>query len=129
MRKKNLYKRGKSTSSICNEVEEKGIFDKVGYEGPKGQEGVFVEIWRGELEATLRREGTPSAQGYNGTLENPTRITYLNIRRHGNTEKHYGIYDPKELMHSPRHRFEKDAEKNPGLKKFLEDILKYFNEL
>lgn len=129
MGRRYLYKRGKATSRICKEVEEKGIFDKVGYEGPKGQEGVFAEILRGKLEALLRRVGMPSTEGYNGTLENPTRITYLSISRCGDHSKDYGTYDPKEQIHSPRHRFEKDAEKNPELKKFLEDILKYFNGL
>jgi hypothetical protein len=136
MGKKTIYGiRGKPTSRICEEVLEKGIFDKVAYGGPKGQRGVFVEVKRGEFEALLNREGTPSADGYNATTskspdpnkDNPTRITYLSISRHGNTYKNYGTYDPQEMIRSPRHKFEKDAEKNTELKKFLEDILKYFN--
>ena len=122
--------RGRSTASICEEVEEKSIFDKVGYEGPKGQPGVFVEVYRGKFEALLRREGWPSSlYGYNASLDNPTRITYLSISRCENSPKNYGTYDPEETVRSPRHKFEKDAEKDPELKKFLEDILHYFNEV
>jgi hypothetical protein len=113
-----------STSSICRKSIEENLFDKVFYEGPKGQPGVFVELRRGEFEALLRRECTPFSVGYNGSLKNPTRITYLSI---SSPEKDYGCYDPKEHVHSPKHKFEKDAEKNPELGKFLEDILRNFN--
>jgi len=123
--------RERSTASICKEVEEKGIFDDVLYGGPKGQRGVFVTVKRKGrrvyLEATLRREGWPSSQyGYNASQDNPTRITFLSISK---GSRHFGFYDPKELIRPPRHKFEKDAEKDPELKEFLEDILKNFNEI
>jgi len=136
MGKKTVYGiRGKSTSSICVEVEAKGIFDFVGYNGPEyGQHGAFVELRRGEFEATLRREGLPSSDGYNATTsksvdpnkDNPTRITFLSISK---GSRHFGTYDPQEMIRSPRHKFEKNAEKDPELKKFLEDILNNFNKV
>jgi hypothetical protein len=133
---KTVYQiRGKATSIICNEVEKQGIFDFVGYGGPAyGQHGAFVELRRGKFEATLRREGFPSSHGYNATTTNspdpnsdsPTRITFLSISK---GSRHFGTYDPEELIRSPRHNFEKDAEKDPELKKFLEDILDNFNKV
>ena len=135
-RKKTVYQiRGKTTSRVCSEVEEQGIFDFVGYEGPEyGQHGAFVKLRRGKFEATLRREGLPTSDGYNAfdsksidpNKDRPTRITFLVISK---GSRYYGTYDPEEMIHHPRHKFEKDAEKDPELKKFLEDILNYFNRV
>jgi len=134
MGKKDLYKRGKSTPSICREVEAKGIFDKAEYAGHDGcQPGSWAEVRKGDLEASLRRERRPTAEGYNGSLEHPTRITYLSISKHlriskhGKTHRYYGLYDPEQMIHPARHRFEKDAERSPTLKTFLGNILEYFN--
>jgi len=127
--------RGKATSRICEEVEKKGTFDFVWYKGPAyGQHGAFVELRRGEFEAFLRREGFPSSDGYNAFdsksadpyKDKPTRITLLSISK---GSRCLGFYDPGERIRSPRHKFEKDAEKNPELKKFLEDILNNFNNV
>jgi hypothetical protein len=123
--------RGKSTSKVCDEVEKKGIFDFVGYEGPAyGQHGAFVTLRRGNFEAMLRREGLPSSEGYNAissggiSQDSPTRVTFLTISK---GSRHIGTYDPEEKVKSPQHKFEEDAKKYSGLKEFLEDILRYFN--
>lgn len=127
--------RGKTTSRICKEVEEKGVFDFVGYIGSQGcQPGAYVELRRGEFEATLRREGLPSSDGYNAFdsktaspyEDKPTRITFLVISK---GSRCLGFYEPQECIRHTRHKFEKDAEKDPELKKFLEDILNCFNKL
>ena len=127
MRKRSKYRRGTSTSRICFMLEKEGIFDRVFYKGSQGcQPGAYVELHRDNLEALLRREGRPSADCYNGTPDNPTRIGYLSISK---DSRDYGLFDPQECVHSPRHKFEKNAEKDPELKKFLEDILEHFNKI
>jgi len=108
-------------------LEKEGTFDRVFYKGSQGcQPGAYVEVRRGNLEALLRREGRPSADCYSGTPDNPTRIGYLSISK---GSKVYGLFDPQECVRSPRHKFEKNAEKDPELKAFLGDILKFFNEI
>lgn len=121
--------KGRSTIGICEEVEEKGIFDLVRYSRDYGQTGACVEVERGDYEANLKRIGWPTSDGYNGTQENPTRLTYLSIfktTRTGN-RRHFGTYDTDCFKPQKRHKFEKDAEKSPKLKAFLDDILTNFN--
>jgi hypothetical protein len=118
------YKLGEPTSRICARLEETGVFDHVFYKGPSGcQPGAYVELRKGEYEALLRRE-KPSPSGYNGSFETPTRIAYLVIDM---GKKCYGFFDPNEMIQSPRHKFEKDAERDSNLKSFLDNILKNFN--
>ncbi|MFH0928830.1 MAG: hypothetical protein V1818_00570 [Candidatus Aenigmatarchaeota archaeon] len=121
--------KGRSTIGICREVKERGIFDFVRYSRNYGQSGAFVEVERGDYEASLRRESWPTSEGYNGTDKDPTRITYMCISKTTRNGNHrcFGFYDPQELIHSPRHNFEKDAEKSPKLKEFLNDVLLHFN--
>jgi hypothetical protein len=118
------FKLGPSTSSICRKLENEKVFDRIHYLGQDGcQPGAYVELWKGDYNATLRRE-KPSVGGYNGSFEKPTKIAYLVMDK---KQKCYGFFDPNEMIKSPRHRFEEDAEKDTGLRIFLEEILRYFN--
>lgn len=118
------------TSKLVEKIEEQRIFDALLYVGAMGQCGVIVDIRRGPFSAQIRRESSPCSDGYNATNDNPTRLTYLSLEKNTPENIHpfkcYGIYDP--FCHPPgKSKFEKAARRDPEMKKFLDDILKYFN--
>jgi len=116
-------------SQLARKATKDEVFDKLIYDYRHGQPGVHLEIYSANFTAFIKVESYKDFEyGYPNSNENPTRITTLSISKNQYTDsyKHLGEWDPQELMNKPRHRFEKQAEKDPELKIFLENILNYF---
>ena len=126
------------TDLIRLEVFKKeDVFDEVFYRGfDGGQEGAFVVVKNGKFKANIRRSNKASGWNYI-SKGNGSRIIGLHIYKSDKLLGEYDIYRRRGLEPCPTcghqksepvlHDFNKDAEKDPELKEFLDQIIKYFS--